>query len=383
MKSWNMLKYFSTFYRVGLACPIKYGPQKIDEMLGQVKLDHFLHESVEVPRSAKTLIQSHVRGITVNTLRSRSDKLMAEVAAIIDQYDVVMLDHYESAQYLPDNYRGQVIFHAHNATYLMWERYARSDARWIYRAVTWLEGQRVKKAEARICDRADVVFASPNDIDSLVDAGADRSKFRETFHLGDDSQLDLPSIEFDKTQKILLYVGTLNWEANVDGLLWFFEKIWPSVAKAEPDAVMKIAGGNPDPRLIEAAKQHSRVEFTGFVDDLEPLFSTSRLFLAPLRFGSGIKVKVLNAMCRGLPTITTPVGAEGLEAKHGIHLSITETPKEMIASILHLMNHKASWNEMEQASRLLVREKYTWKKVLGYMESEIQKNAEARSSRIN
>ncbi len=379
MKSWNMLKFFSESYRVGLACPIKYGPQEIDKMLEQVDLLHFLHQPVELPRSAKTLVQSHLRGITINTLRSRSDELIAEVAAIINQYDVVVLDHYESAQYLPNDYKGQVIFHAHNATYLMWERYARSDAKWMYRAVTWLEGRRVKKAEVQICDRADLIFASPNDIDSLAEAGAERSKFRETYHLGDDSQLDLPSIEFEQTQKVLLYVGTLNWEANVDGLLWFFEKVWPAVAAAEPDAIVKIVGKNPDPRLTEAAKNLTRIEFTGFVEDLEPLFSSSRLFLAPLRFGSGIKVKVLNAMCRGLPTITTPVGAEGLAAKHMEHLSITETADDMVASIFHLMNHSQPWQVMEQASRTLVREKYTWKKVLGYMVSQMQQHADSKA----
>ncbi len=382
MKSWNMLKFFSKSYRVGLACPIKYGPDEIEKMSRQIDLVEFLHERVEIPRSGKTLLQSHMRGITINTLRSRSDRLIDQVAKIIDEYDVVVLDHYESAQYLPASYRGTVIFHAHNATYLMWERYAQSDAKWMYRIATWLEGKRVKQAEVEICQRADLVFASPNDIDSLVSAGAEPQKFRETYHLGDDSQLALPSIRFGDTTKTLLYVGTLNWEANVDGLLWFMEHVWPTVSQQEPTAVVKIVGSKPDPRLLEAAKQHSRIEFTGFVEDLEPLFSSSRLFLAPLRFGSGIKVKVLNAMCRGLPTITTPVGAEGLAAVHGAHLSITDTADAMIASILNLMNNEREWSDMERMSRELVREKYTWNKVLGYMVDEIGQLADNTRSKV-
>jgi len=371
MKSWNMLKFLSQHHEVGLACPVKYGTKEIAPMASQIALKHFLHDTVEIPRSGKTLLQSYRHGMPINVFRSRSVVLKKQIAEIIHEYDVVLLDHYESGQYLPDNYQGNVIFHAHNATYLMWERYAHSDANIVYRTVTWLEGMRVKSSEVKLCQRADLVFASPNDIDSLVSVGADRSKCRETYHLGDDSQLELPSIQFSDTHKTLLYVGTLNWEANVDGLLWFFDKVWPLVVAQQPDTQMKVVGSKPDPRLTAAAAHDSRIQFTGFVEDLEPLFSTSRLFLAPLRFGSGIKVKVLNAMCRGLPTITTPVGAEGLAAVHMQHLSITNSAEAMADSILHLMENATDWSLIEQQSRALVREKYTWKKVLGYMVDQI------------
>lgn len=371
MKSWNMLKFLSQHFDVGLACPVKYGTKEVAAMVSQIQLRHFLHDAVEIPRSGKTLAQSYWHGIPINVFRSRSVALKKQISAIAHEYDVILLDHYESGQYLPDNYQGQVIFHAHNATYLMWERYAQSDANMLYRIVTWLEGKRVKSAEVQLCQRAHLVFASPNDIDSLVDAGADRNTCRETYHLGDDSQLALPSIAFKDTQKTLLYVGTLNWEANVDGLLWFFEKVWPLVVAQQPDTRMQVVGSKPDPRLTRAAAYDPRIEFTGFVEDLEPLFQVSRLFLAPLRFGSGIKVKVLNAMCRGLPTITTPVGAEGLAAQHMEHLSITDTAEDMARSILHLMENESDWLRLESQSRALVREKYTWKKVLGYMVDQI------------
>ena len=371
MKSWNMLKFLSQHFNVGLACPVKYGTKEIAAMTSQIDLRHFLHDTVEIPRSGKSLAQSYWHGMPINVFRSRSAALKKQIAAIAHEYDVIVLDHYESGQYLPDNFQGQVVFHAHNATYLMWERYAQSDANFLYRFVTWLEGKRVKSAEVQLCQRAQLVFASPNDIDSLVDAGADRQKCRETYHLGDDSQLALPSIAFKDTQKTLLYVGTLNWEANVDGLLWFFEKVWPLVVAEQPDTRMQVVGSKPDPRLTRAAAHDPRIEFTGFVEDLEPLFQVSRLFLAPLRFGSGIKVKVLNAMCRGLPTITTPVGAEGLAAQHMQHLSITETAEDMARSILHLMQNETDWQRLETQSRALVREKYTWKKVLGYMVDQI------------
>lgn len=371
MKSWNMLRYFSQTFDVGLACPIRYGDEDVPEMCQEVELRHFIRDSVEIARSAKNLAFSYLLGIPLNVYRNRSQKIKTEIRDIANQYDYILIDHYESAQYIPTDYQGKVIFHAHNATFQMWERYAKSDSPLPYRVVTWAESIRVKRSERRICERADVVFASPNDIQTFQDTNLPITKFRETYHLGDDSQLMLTDLKFEDTSPVLLYVGTLNWEANVDGLLWFFDEVLPLVASKHPEVIVKIVGGKPDQRLIERSKHLPQVLFTGFVKDLEPLFKEARVSLAPLRFGSGIKVKVLNAMCRGLPIVTTSIGAEGIDAQHMKELAIADTPSEMAQVIDLLLTDPVAWHSIEQASRKKVREKYTWEKVLGSMKSQI------------
>jgi glycosyltransferase involved in cell wall biosynthesis len=375
MKSWNMVDFLGRHYELGVACPVKYGDSELVAFASKTSLKHFLTSKVEKPRNAISLLKSYLLNIPINVYRSRSTRLKRLITEIADQYDIILLDHYESSWYLPENFKGKVILHTHNATYLMWERYAKSDASLPYRLVTWLEAIRVKHYEKRAAALADLVFASPNDIDNLVAIGVDRSKCRVTYHLGDDSQLELPSLKFSETEKALLYIGTLNWEANIDGLLWFFESVWPEVRTLHPDLYFYVVGGKPDPRLLDAGKHLPGVEFTGFADELEPYFQKARLFMAPLRFGSGIKVKVLNSMCRGMPIITTPVGSEGLIAEHMVHLSITDIdkPADMVKAIDILLTDEHQWSAMEQASRALVTEHYTWKKVLGYMVEEINK----------
>lgn len=371
MKSWNMVDYLSKHFELGLACPLKYGTSEVEKFKSKTNLRHFITDRVEIPRSGSTLLKSYFKGIPINVFRSKSDYLKMEIARIAKDYDIILLDHYESAQYVPADYEGKVILHTHNATYLMWERYARSDANIAFRAATYLEAIRVKRYERMAAEKSDLVFASPNDIDSLGSIGVDKNMCRVTYHLGDDNQLHLPSLAFDKSKKALLYIGTLSWEANVDGLLWFFESIWPKIKAIHHDLHFYVVGGNADPRLLDAAKTLEGVEFTGFVDELEPYFQKARLFMAPLRFGSGIKVKVLNAMSRGMPTITTSVGSEGLIAEHMKHLSITDDADDMVSAIDRLLTDKEKWQEMERESRKLVTEHYTWKKVLGYMVDEI------------
>jgi polysaccharide biosynthesis protein PslH len=254
----------------------------------------------------------------------------------------------------------------------MWERFAVTGANAALRWVAKVEAFRVSRYEAQVCRRADLVFAAPNDIDMLSHLGVPKEKFAETYHLGDDSQLDLPSIRFDDTQNKILYVGTLNWEANVDGLLWFLAEIWPKIHEREPTVTLDIVGGNPDPRIVAACQGLSGVQLLGFVDDLETCFSQARVFIAPLRFGSGIKVKVLNSMCRGLPIVTTTVGVEGLDVVNFKHIVVADTVPEYTQAILQLMSDKDAWEIIEKNSRELIAAKYTWKKVLGDMNSGVE-----------
>ena len=108
---------------------------------------------------------------------------------------------------------------------------------------------------------------------------------------------------------------------------------------------------------------------TGFVDEPEPWFQRGRVFVAPLRFGTGITVKVLNAMSRGIPTVTTSVGTEGLIAEHMTHIAITDTREDMLEAIDELLGNRQTWERLEQNSRALVTEHYTWARVLGDMKS--------------
>ncbi|MEY3017959.1 MAG: hypothetical protein RL336_1094 [Pseudomonadota bacterium] len=260
MKSWNMLKSFSDNFDVTLVTPLKYGSDELEEFQRNIDLGGFHFDKVERDRTPFNLLKSYALGLPLNVYRSASPKLKAKVAEIIHKFDIVVLDHYESYYYLPKNYCGNVIFHTHNATYLMWERYAKGDDGLAMRAVASIEAKRVKDYERQVCDKASLVFAAPNDIEKLCELGCDQSKFRETYHLGDDSQLALPQLQYEDTSEQLFYVGTLNWEANVDGLLWFLADVWPQLKKIHPSLSFKIAGGKPDQRLVDAVKSYGSVE---------------------------------------------------------------------------------------------------------------------------
>jgi len=377
IKSWKMVEFFGNNYDLSVGCILKGNDQEyFDEFKSKAKLHDFFSHPVNVPRTTSNLIKSYLKNIPLNVYRTYSKKFAEAVQKKASKYDIIFVDHYEVFQYVPDDYRGLLVLHEHNAYYYMFQCYARETKNFPKRIVSYLESIRVKKSEALCCKRSDLIFASPNDIENLTKIGVDRSKCRITYHLGDDSQLNLPSLRFENTEKALLYVGTLGWEANIDGLLWFIKEMWPTLKKEHLDLKLYIIGKNPDERLTNAANGENDIIFTGFVEDLEEYFQRCRIFIAPLRFGSGIKVKVLNAMSRGLPTVTTSTGTEGLMAENMEHIAIANSKEQMITAINRLLVDSKIWKNMEQNSRALIAKHYTWDKLFKSMEKELEKSFE-------
>ncbi|MFK5895240.1 MAG: glycosyltransferase family 4 protein [Pseudomonadota bacterium] len=373
LKSWKLLEFLSKNYKLSVATILKENDEdQLKNFILETNIDNLIFSPVKKARNLSNLLKSYCLNIPINLYRTYSSYFKQKIKENIAQYDMVIVDHYEVFQYIPSDYKGKIVLHEHNAYHLMWDRYARDKKHSLsYRLVSFLEAIRVKSYEKKSCQQADCVFASPNDIDTLESIGIDKDKFHYTYHLGDDEQLKLPSIQFKQTTKSLLYIGSLQWEANVDGLLWFLEHVWPGLKEKQTDLHFTIIGKSPDQRLLKAAKNEQNITFTGFVNDLEKYYKNHRIFVAPLRFGAGMKVKVLNAMCRGIPIVTTSVGCEGMQVTNGQHMMIEDTAQEMIKSISQLLKDQNLWESLEKNSRQLIAKKYTWEALFKDMKFEL------------
>lgn len=365
IKSNKVLSFLSERYSVSLACFLKNeDPNYVVEMQQHIQLQHFYTEHLDIPRSAKNLILSNLKGIPLNLFRNDSHTFSEKIKSWIADFDVVFCDHYVMFQYIPQQFKGKVVLHEHNCEYLIWKRYADIESKFLKRLALLNQSWRINKYEQSICKRADSILAAPNDINELVHIGADRNKFFETYHLGDDSLLELPDLNMDTSEKTLLYVGTLSWEANIDGLLWFYREVWGILTQHYPDIKLYIVGKHADERLKTLPELDNRIILTGFVDDLEPYFQRCKVFITPLRFGSGIKVKVINSLYRGMPCVTTSIGTEGLKTIDGEHIFCKDNPQEQADAIIQLFEDKSKWEKMSTNARAIARKYYTWDAVL-------------------
>lgn len=379
VKTWNMLCALAERWEITMVCPLKESdPDWVEEFQRKAPIESLVSTPVRVPRSAVNLLKSYAKAQPLNLLRTYSSTLADYVHHHAGRFDLVLVDHFEVFQYLPQSLlqkprdqRPPVIYHAHNAYHQIWQRYGERSLNPINKLVCSVEARRVMQYERQVVEKADLVFAAPNDIKTLAGIGCDSAKFRETLHLGDDENLEKPALTLSPSRNKLCYAGFLGWEPNVQGLLWFLRHVWPLLKSTHPNLRFDIAGKNPDARLIKAVQNAPDVELLGFVEDLEDLYRDSRVAVCPLQFGSGIKVKVANGMARGIPVVTTTVGAEGLDVTHGKHLMIADSAEDTFYAVDKLLMDDQLWQQMSEESRWLMIERYTWKALFARMHQEI------------
>lgn len=362
IKSWRLVEHFSKEYKLSLFCFLKGKDVNwLNHFTKRVELAEFNSQEFEVGRSYKALINSYLSNKTLNLYRNFSKQAKNTIAEMAAKVDILFVDHYEMFQYLPKDFKGKVVLHQHNAEFVLWDRFADVEPNYLKRNFLQLESKRIKRAEKRYCQRADWVLAAPNDIDKLKTLGVDPNKFKETYHLGEDDLLNEPLVKFEETEKTLLFLGTLSWEANVDGLLHFIQHCFQMLIEKEPDVKLIIVGKDADDRLKKVAQNHNNILMTGFVESVEPFYKKSRVFVLPLRFGSGMKVKFLNALYRGIPIVSSEIGAEGIAVEHNKHALISFTTAEMVDNIIELLNNQTKWQQLQQNGRELALNKYQWK----------------------
>lgn len=372
IKSWNLVHHWSQKYDLRLIHPLKNNEaDHLPEFKEKIDLEDHFHVPVHVDRTGLNLIRSYLGHASLNVFRNYDKRIAQKVEEWAQDSDIIFVDHYEMGQYIPAGHKGKVVLHEHNAEFIMWKRLAEIEKNPFKKLILEIESKRILKAEKKYADRADLILAAPNDIEELSAQGIDSSKMEKTYHLGEDFLLEKPDMEFGETSKALLYVGTLSWEANIDGLIWFIDKCWESLEAKNEGLQLTIVGKNPDKRILKAANGKSGISFSGFVEDLEECYPLHRVFIVPLRFGSGIKVKILNALYRGIPTVTTAIGTEGLDIVDGQHIYECNGVQEFVSRTHELLNEETSWSRLSRESRILSRD-YTWDKLLQSHDEQLE-----------
>ncbi|MCI5055531.1 MAG: glycosyltransferase family 4 protein [Flavobacteriales bacterium] len=372
-KSFQLLKRLGLHYSVDLVCFVKSIEQsEIQGLKNAVNINQLQAFVSDIPRSIKTLLMSYLKSDSLNIFRNFHAPAKDWIDQNYEAYDLIFVDHYEMFQYVLEHTskKQQIVFHEHNAEYILWERAAMHQSNPAKKIVLQKEAQRVKKAEQNYCNKADYIWAAPNDIEKLVNVGVDGTKCHPTYHLGNDTMLALPELE-RPNNKHLLYIGTLSWEPNVDGLCWFLDDVWPSILSQKPNAVFNIIGKGADTRLQNRANKLKNVNLLGFVDDLEDYYNQSRAYVVPLRFGSGIKVKVLDGMYRGIPCVTTSIGAEGLSLQKE-QMLIQDTPDTFGKAIIRLFEEDELWDQLSINSRKRALQDFTWDRLMNKHLEQIQ-----------
>ena len=169
----------------------------------------------------------------------------------------------------------------------------------------------------------------------------------------------------------LVFTGNMSYAPNVNSVEYLANEILPIVWKTLPDVKMYIAGATPDPRVKKCANE--KIIVSGWLDDIRTAYAESRVFIAPMRIGTGLQNKLLEAMSMRLPAITSPLANASLGAKPNEEILVGSNAEEMAQHIITLLTDKEQADRLAQAGFDFTNRVYDWGKATEVMEEAMRK----------
>ena len=314
-----------------------------------------------------------------------SGELARDVAELARSFrpDAVQLLHTSMAQYGRYVEGARVVVTALDIAFIA-QRRRIGNTRGLARLQARCEWLRMLRHEAAAFTHADHVIAV-----SEKDAQVIRSVARHTrvtaVPPGVDREQMAPRQRRPQPGRVL-YVGHMEHYPNLDGLVFLYEQVWPQVRHAYPQAHLVVAGGRTReelarvaPDILRRMEHDASVEIAGFVPELGAVMDEVAALAAPLRLGSGVRNKVIEAMAAGLPVVTTSLGAEGLAVEHGRELLIADEPRQFAGELVHLFKDSDMQARLSSAGRELVAREHDNERVVERLETALLRAAAERT----
>lgn len=175
----------------------------------------------------------------------------------------------------------------------------------------------------------------------------------------------------------VVFTGVMDYEPNVDGVLWFAEACWPTLRAEFPDARFLVVGNRPN-AAIQALDGRHGITVTGFVETTPPYFDRATVAIAPLRLARGLQNKVLEAMSMGLPVVATQKAAQGLGSVPSDTLSVADDPATITAEVRRLWRDAAEARATGARAAAFVREHFLWSHMFARLDEALDRAAAAR-----
>jgi glycosyltransferase involved in cell wall biosynthesis len=284
-----------------------------------------------------------------------------------EKFDLIQCEALETACYLPVAKAAQptakLCLDTFNAEYQLQRIIAGIDARepkrWPIALYSWIQAGRIAHYECDMCALSDIVIAvSPEDADLLRPFRADgRIHILPSAISVDDYAADVAPADLGAHG--LVFTGKMDYRPNVDAALWLVNEILPLIRKRIPDATVTLVGQQPSPRLNTLSAIQG-VTLTGRVNSVVPYLRGAVAYVAPLRMGSGTRLKLLEAMAAGSPIVATPTAAAGLMPDAKSAMQMADGAYAFAEAVINLLTSPEKRATMIQAGKIAVRTHYNW-----------------------
>jgi glycosyltransferase involved in cell wall biosynthesis len=231
----------------------------------------------------------------------------------------------------------------------------------LWKLIWSIELPRIRKYEKKICKQFRTV---------LVASKADKFALGKGIILKNSTKINKIKRQ-DSPKNNIMFLGNMEYAPNVDGVMYFIEEIFPLIKKEINDTKFYIVGKNPKKTRKLANRD---VIVTGFVKNLEEVFSKCSVFVAPLRLGSGIQNKVLEALNYEIPIVTTAIVNNGIEAKPGGEILVANKPKDFAKKIVILLKNDKLRKQLSNNGKKFLRKHYSPSNINKQLDRIIEKH---------
>ena len=302
--------------------------------------------------------------VAINRWRSVAMRHEIERLQRTEQFDAIVCDFLFPAPNLPD--LSQAILFQHNVEAMIWRRHVDRAGNPIKKIYFRRQAQRMAQYEGEACRKAKRVIAvSDADAETMrreyglenvaaVPTGVDIDYFKR------------PEQPSKKVEAELVFVGSMDWMPNSEGIRWFVREVFPLILKKRPETSFAIVGRKPPADIL--ALTGPRISVTGTVPDVRPYLWGSKVSIVPLRIGGGTRLKIYEAMAASVPCVSTRIGAEGLEIEDGGNIAIADDAVPFADRCVALLDDGAARERMARRALAIVAERYSWDSVTAQFE---------------
>jgi len=291
---------------------------------------------------------------------SRQMRVQVEQLIQCEHFDGVVCDFLSAAPLLP-NLPGCLLFQ-HNVETMIWRRHVDNARGPLSRWYFGLQAERMFRFERETCQRVGgIVAVSENDsttMAQLFDIPPPPS-----IPTGVDIGYFAPPSATPQPLRDLVFIGSMDWMPNIDGVRWFVDEVLPRIRAQRPDCTLTIAGRKPTSAITELAARDPRILVTGGVPDIRRYVWGAAVSIVPLRIGGGTRLKIYESMAARVPVVSTSIGAEGLAIHPPTDIRIADTAEEFAVQCLDLLENPRQRSAIAEAAWTMVAERFSWESV--------------------
>jgi glycosyltransferase involved in cell wall biosynthesis len=259
-----------------------------------------------------------------------------------------------------------LIIDEHNLEFEVRRRLIAVEPGFARKAFNWIEAVKIRREEYQTWIRASACLVTSHREKGIVEGISPRTLV-EVIPNGVDldyfTNRGVPAID----RSAIVFTGRMNYRPNADAAIHFVQHILPTVLRARPDAIFYVVGSDP-PREVRALAG-SNVVVTGAVDDVRPFLHRAAVVVAPVRAGSGTRLKILEALAAGKGVVSTSLGCEGLDLQPGRDLVVTDPPAEFAAEVVRLLDDPGWSAVLGARGAARVAQAYSWGTVLAPLQA--------------